>query len=354
VSLSPRADRLRERFDQLAVDALVLTAPSDVRYLTGFSGEGWVVLAPETVLVTDGRYTLRAQREAPGLEVEVRTGAIHEPVARRIADRKAKRVGFQADHLTVAARDALQEKLDGSTLVPLKAVLREARMVKGPDELSALRRAIAVTDRVFGRMVERLAPGISEKLAALDVEQQILDAGGDRLAFESIVAFGPNAADPHAEPTHRKLRTRSLVKLDFGAEVRGYHADLTRTIFVGQPTRKFRDTYRIVLEAQQAAFAALRPGVPAKEVDQAARDVIVKAGHGDRFTHGLGHGVGLDIHEGPGIGQTSEDTVAAGMTVTIEPGIYLPGWGGVRIEDVVLVTEKGCRILTKAPKLKFD
>lgn len=346
-----RTDRLRERMGELGVEALVLSAPADVRYVTGFSGEGWAVLAPETVLVTDGRYALRAEREAPGVEVEVRTGAITAPVTRRLSARGAKRVGFQADHLTVSQRDGLQEGLNGIDLVPLKGVLREARMIKDAEELKVLRRAIAVTDTAFARIAEAARAGMTEKELALEVERQLLLAGGDRLSFDSIVALGPNAADPHAEPTGRKAKARDLLKLDFGAQVAGYHADLTRTIFLGQPTRKQRGIYQVVLEAQRAAIKAVRPGMAAKELDQVARDVIAQAGHGDRFGHGLGHGVGLEVHEGPGVGQSSEDTLAAGMTITIEPGIYLPGWGGVRIEDIVRVTESGCEVLTRAPKL---
>lgn len=351
MSAALRADRLRERMGELGVEALVLSAPPDVRYVTGFSGEGWVVLASKTVLVTDGRYTLRAEREAPGMEVEVRTGAITGPVARRLSEQGAKRAGFQADHLTVSQRDSLQEGLDGIDLVPLKNVLREARMVKDAGELKALRRAIAATDAAFTRIAEAAHPGMTEKELALEVERQVLLSGGDRLSFDSIVALGPDAADPHAEPTDRKAKKRDLLKLDFGAQVAGYHADLTRTIFLGQPTRKQRDIYRIVLEAQQAAIEAVRPGMAAKDLDQVARDVIAQAGHGDRFAHGLGHGVGLEVHEGPGVGQSSEDTLAAGMTITVEPGIYLPGWGGVRIEDIMLVTETGCEVLTQAPTL---
>lgn len=353
MNVASRADRLRDRLGDLGVDALVLSAPADVRHVTGFSGEGWVVLAPHTVLVTDGRYTLRAQREAPEVEIEVRTGPITEPIARRLSEHGAKRVGFQADHLTVSQRDLLQQGLTGVELVPLKTVLREARMIKDREELKRLGRAIAATDEAFVRVAQLARPGLTEKELALEVERQLLLAGGDKLSFDTIVASGPNAADPHAEPTGRKLRARDIVKLDFGAQVAGYHADLTRTIFLGEPTRKQRKIYQIVLEAQRAAIDAVHPGMAAKDLDKVARDVIAEAGYGDRFGHGLGHGVGLEVHEGPGVSQTSEDTLAVGMTITIEPGIYLPRWGGVRIEDIVLITEDGCQVLTKAPKWAF-
>jgi Xaa-Pro aminopeptidase len=223
-------------------------------------------------------------------------------------------------------------------------------MLKDATEIRLLRQAIALTDRAFAEVVPALQVGMTEREAALEVERQLRLAGADALSFPVIAAFGPNSADPHAEPSARKLKATDNVKLDFGGQAKGYHADLTRTVFLREPTRKQARIHELVLEAQQRAIAACRPGIPAKDVDTVAREFLKDAGFGDAFTHGLGHGVGLEVHEGPGLAQTSTDVLAPRMVVTVEPGIYLKGWGGVRIEDVVLITERGHQVMTRAPK----
>jgi Xaa-Pro aminopeptidase len=342
---------LRDRFDELKIDALILSSPPNVRYLTGFSGEGWAVIDARASIITDGRYTLRAEREAPRIERICRNGSMRDAVANRVKEGGAKRVGFEADHLTVTARDDLKKGLRGIALVPLKGVLRVPRMIKDANEIDHLREAIAVTDKAFAKVVKGLRPGMTEVEIALEIERRLRLAGAAGPGFPSIVAGGPNSADPHAEPTDRKLRLSDNVKLDFGGIVQGYHADLTRTVFLRKPTQKQREIYNIVREAQLRAIDACRPGAACKEVDAAARDLIKDAGYGDNFSHGLGHGVGLEIHEGPGLGHTSEDTLQPGMLVTVEPGIYLNGWGGVRLEDIVLITGRGHEVVTQAPKL---
>jgi Xaa-Pro aminopeptidase len=351
VSFATRAQSLRDRLEELEVDTVVLSAPASVRYVTGFSGEGWGIVDDSTTVITDSRYNLRAKQESPDAELIVRTGNMKGPVCEYLTESEAERIGFEADHLTVSQRDELQEELDGIELVALKSLLREARMVKDEEELDLLRRAIAATDRAFAEIAGTLEPGITEKQLALEIERHLLLAGGDKLSFDTIAASGPNAAHPHAEPSDRELQSGDVVKLDFGAQIRGYHADLTRTLFLGEPDEKQCEIYRTVLEAQTQAIKACRAGMSGKDLDSVAREVIEAAGYGDAFGHGLGHGVGLEVHEGPTLGQTSEDTLAAGMTVTIEPGIYLEGWGGVRIEDVVLVTDDGCETLSAAAKL---
>lgn len=354
MSSATRAERLRGRLEELEVDAVILSAPANLRYVTGFSGEGWGIVDAQTAIVTDSRYELRARDEAPEALLIVRTGGIKGPVSEYLSESKAERVGFEADHLTVSQRDELAEELNSTELVPLKGLLREARMVKDTDELATLRRAIEATDQAFAQVTASLEPGISEKELALEIERQVLLADGDKLSFDTIAASGPNAAHPHAEPSARTLEPGDVVKMDFGAQVGGYHADLTRTLFLGEPDEKQREVYRTVLEAQTQAINACCAGMSAKDLDGVAREVIKAAGYGDAFGHGLGHGVGLQVHEGPTVGQTSEETLEPGMTITIEPGIYLEGWGGVRIEDIVLVTEDGCRVLTEATKLHLD
>jgi len=288
------------------------------------------------------------------VEVICRDGSMRNVVVERLKRGGATRVGFEADHLTVSTRNDLKQGLRGIALTPLTAVLRAARMVKDAQEIRLLRKAVAATDTAFLRVSEGLEPGMTEVDVGLEVGRQLRLAGADGPGFESIVAGGPNSADPHAEPSRRKLRLSDNVKLDFGGVVKGYHADLTRTVFLREPTSKQREIYSIVLEAQLRAIDACRPGAGGKEVDAAARDFIKAAGHGEAFSHGLGHGVGLEIHEGPGLGHTSTDVLQPGMLVTIEPGIYLNGWGGVRIEDVVLITPTGHEVLTQAPKLTLS
>lgn len=348
---SSRVGQLQDRFDELKVEAIILSCAANVRYLTGFSGEGWIVLDQRLTLVTDGRFTLRAEQEAPGIEVLCRDKSMHEAVADRIKQGGATRVGFEADHLTVSARNELKRRLRGVKLVPLTGVLRAARMVKDASEIKLVRDAVAATDRAFAKIAKTLSPRMTEVELALEIERELRRAGADGPAFDAIVASGPNSADPHAEPTGRRLGVRGNLKLDFGGIVRGYHADLTRTLFLGKPTRKQREIYQIVLEAQQRAIAACRAGITGQELDAVARNFIKEAGYGEAFSHGLGHGVGLEIHEAPSLGHTSRDVLAPGMIVTIEPGIYLKGWGGIRIEDVVLITGRGHQIMTKAPKL---
>ncbi|HJN14392.1 MAG TPA: aminopeptidase P family protein [Armatimonadota bacterium] len=348
-----RAQRLRDRFEELEVDAALLTAEPDAQYVSGFSGEGWVIVDEAVAIVTDGRYDLRAEREAPGCEIIIRSGDIKEPVKSRLVEKGAKRVAFQADQMTVSAHAELAEQLEGIELVPAKAILKDARMLKDEDEIDILRRAIAATDQALEAVVADLRLGMSEKEASLEVQRQLLLAGGDKLSFPTIAAFGPNSADPHAEPSDRTLAEGDNVKLDFGAAIQNYCADLTRTVFISGPDDKQREIYNIVLDAQLQATAACKPGAACKDVDGVAREIIKEAGYGDYFTHGLGHGVGLQIHEAPGLGHTSEDTLAAGMVVTIEPGIYIKEWGGVRIEDCVLITEDGHEVLTKAAKLNL-
>jgi len=353
VRTAGRIARLRDRFDELKVDALIVSSPPNVRYLTGFSGEGWAVIDGGATIITDGRYTLRAEREAPKVEVIRRTGSMRDAAVERVKAGGARRVGFEADHLTVNGRNELKKGLRGISLVPLSAILRVARMIKDAGEIKLLRQAIAATDKAFGKLVRVLRPGMTEKQIALEIQRQLLLCGADALAFSPIAAGGPNSADPHAEPSERKLRARDNVKLDFGGLVQGYHADLTRTVFLREPTTKQRTIYNIVLEAQQRAIEACRPGAACKEVDAVAREFIKSAGYEEAFSHGLGHGVGLDIHEAPSLAHTSEDVLQPGMLVTVEPGIYLNGWGGVRIEDVVLITNKGHEVITQAPKLSL-
>ncbi len=340
-----RRRALGARLGDLGVDALFVTRLLNVRYLTGFTGSNAqaVVTAEDAVFLTDGRYTEQSRREV--LEVERVTYSPHylEELPSRLNG--ARRVGFEAADLTVAAHAKLADALGGVELVPLERVVEEQREVKDEEERDLIRRAQAATDAAFERVLDRFSVGVSEQQIARELETLMREEGGDGLAFDPIVAFGEHAAEPHHEPTHRALEEGDVIKLDFGALCEGYHADMTRTIAFGSLASELRKIHDVVRESQQAGIDAVRAGVSGVQVDAACRSVIEDAGYGDRFVHGTGHGVGLEIHEGPWLGKERPDVLRAGAVVTVEPGIYVPGLGGVRIEDMVEVTDDGCRVV---------
>jgi Xaa-Pro aminopeptidase len=341
-----RRDALVARLEDLQVDAFLVTRLLHTRYLTGFTGSNGQVLVTRarTLFLTDGRYTEQSRREVPDVERMTYSNPLREELPGLLDG--VGRLGFEADELTVAGRDRLAKALgDGVELVPTTEVVERLREVKDDDERDALRQAQAITDAAFDRILERFAVRVSEQQIARQLESLMTDEGAEGLAFDPIVAFGESAAEPHHEPGHRMLEEGDIVKLDFGARFAGYHADMTRTIAFGQPATELRKIHDIVRESQQAGIDAVRAGVAGRHVDAASRDVIERAGYGDLFVHSLGHGVGLEIHEGPSFARTADEAVPAGAVVTVEPGIYVPGLGGVRIEDMVEVTDDGCTVV---------
>jgi Xaa-Pro aminopeptidase len=258
-------------------------------------------------------------------------------------------VGFETS-LSYGGYQELSEKANGILLKPVKGVVEELRRVKDAGEIACHRQAAAIVDACFQHLLGYLKPGITERAVAVEIECFLRRKGAEREAFESIVASGPSAASPHAHATEKVIQAGELVKMDFGAMFGGYAADLTRTVAIQRADARQREVYHVVLEAQEAAIAAIRPGVKGSEVDQVARERIAARGYGDYFGHGLGHSLGLHVHDGPALSQTSAVVLEPGMVVTVEPGIYLPGWGGIRIEDDVVVTETGVEVLTRAPK----
>jgi Xaa-Pro aminopeptidase len=255
------------------------------------------------------------------------------------------RLGFEAEEMTVATRDRFADALTDVELVATTEVVETLRAVKDDEERAAIRRAQAITDAAFDRILEHFAVGVSEQQMSRQLEALMMDEGAEGLAFDSIVAFGENAAEPHHEPAHRLLEEGDVIKLDFGARFAGYHADMTRTISFGAPAGEIKKIHGVVRESQQAGIDAVRAGVTGASVDAVSREVIERAGYGDRFVHSLGHGVGLEIHEAPSLGRKQDEPLPAGAVVTVEPGIYIPGLGGVRIEDMVEVTEDGCVVV---------
>jgi Xaa-Pro aminopeptidase len=339
--MNNRIQQLRE----LVQEPLLVSAPVNVRYLTGFESTNAAVLVePERVrLFTDFRYAERA-REVEGVEFEETKRYLYSDLAERLAER----VAFEADALTYANYEFLRE--GGVELMPRRGLVEALRAEKEPEELEAIRRATDVTNRVYERLAEEQFAGRTEKELAWRMEQLFHDLGADGLAFPVDIAAGPTAASPHAVPGDRIVVEGDLVLVDAGARVDGYCSDCTRTFAVGEISDSLRDVYEIVRQAEEAGLEAIRPGVSGRDADVAARAVIEEAGYGESFGHGLGHGVGLLVHEAPVLRLESEDVLAAGNVITVEPGIYLSGVGGIRIEDLVVVTDDGCDVLTSFAK----
>jgi Xaa-Pro dipeptidase len=347
-----RRTRLASRLVELGADGFLLTRPPNVRYTTGFTGSnGQVLLAPDgAAFFTDGRYTAQARHEVPDLERVTYLDGFLQPVIQAARRLGVERLGFESGGVTFQTYEELRAAAEGIELVPVRGELERQRWVKEPEELGALERAQAATDDAFDAVVGRLRDGVSERELAFELEAEMRRAGAEGPSFDTIVAFGEDAAEPHHEPTGRTLSRGDVVKMDFGGMVDGYHADMTRTVAFGDPPARLRDIHDLVRTAQQAGIEAVRVGATGAEVDAAARAVIEAAGLAEHFTHGLGHGVGLEIHEGPRLRRGSDDVLPAGAVVTVEPGVYLPGVGGVRIEDMVEVREDGRRALPRASK----
>lgn len=341
-------DRVRKAFSEADTEALLVTHPANVRYLSGFRApeDGRVLVTDaEAVLVTDGRYVAQADEESR-LPVEIFEGSWVEHLAAKLGDRS---LAFEAEGLTYALFEELKEKLNG-TPKPTRGLVAELRLVKTPAERELLRQAAKVTDEAFTHILDFIRAGLTEVEVALELERFMRAAGTEGAGFEIIVASGTRSAMPHGTASSKEIKEGELVTLDFGAKVEGYHADMSRTVAVGALSDAHARLYAAVLRAQEAALAALAPGKTGREVDAVARDSLGAAGLGDHFSHSLGHGVGLEIHEGPRLSKTSEQVLEPGMSVTIEPGAYIPGDAGVRIEDLALITEEGYERLSGSRK----
>lgn len=333
---------------ELQLDALLVTAPANVRYLSGFTtpNDARVLLAKEGAwLITDKRYQTQAAEESR-VPVEVNSDWLGW-VADRTAD---MRLGVEADDLSVAYWEQLNEQRGDGSIVALRDIFRERRMVKDAAELAKLRLAARITDDAFSHILGFLKPGISEVDVALELERVMRSAGAEAKSFDIVVASGLRSAMPHGVASPKIIERGDLVTLDFGAMVEGYHADMTRAVGIGELNDELRSMYDAVLEAEVASLDAVRPGRSGSELDEIAREVLRRHGLENFFAHSLGHGVGLEIHEGPKLSPKSDDVLAPGMAVTIEPGVYMPGTGGVRIEDLAVVTDDGYERLSLAPK----
>jgi Xaa-Pro aminopeptidase len=351
---SRRRAALRKARTDRKVDALLVSCREDVGYLTGFAGEDSVVaFGPNwACLITDGRFAEQAGKQCPGLEIHVRTGSMTAAIAAILKGHGVRRLGVQAEHMTLQVKDRLDRAAVAGRIVPVQNVTASLRAVKDADELRLIRRAIAVAEGAFRDLTAkgvRALIGRSEQEVAADLDYRMRLLGAIP-AFDTIVAAGPHASQPHYLPGRTPVRHNNAVLIDWGASVGGYCSDLTRVVFTGRIRPELSQAYDVVLRAQAAGIAAARPGVVCRTVDAAARKVIEQAGYGKQFLHGLGHGFGRAVHEAPTLGARSTDRLRDGMVVTVEPGIYLPGIGGIRIEDDILVTSHGPRRLSSLPR----
>lgn len=345
-----RINRLRLLMLERRMEALLVTRRENVQYLTGFTGSSGSVLVSlkRLLLVTDFRYMLQAGAEAPGVSLAIQKKEWASTIKKAAERIGAGRLWFDESGVTVEAAGRLKKA--GLAVKGAPDIVAELRQKKDEAELSAIRRAILRAEESFLEIRRLIRPGATERDIAIRLEYLMRSKGARRQAFETIVASGTNGAMPHASTTARCIRQGDLVTIDFGAEADGYYCDITRTVCAGRPTKKQREVHGIVQAARQAAIDSIRPGTECSAVDAVARRIIKKAGYGRYFGHATGHGVGLMVHEGPVVSARSRSRMDAGMVVTIEPGIYIPGWGGVRIEDMVLVTDTGAEVLTSLPR----
>lgn len=351
--MTDRLQRLEKEITAIA-DGILITSETNRRYYTGFpSSAGILLVIPgNTVFFTDSRYIELAKKRISVCQVE-ELKKRQEQLDAVIRRTGIKTLAVETNHLTVTEFQTLQ-KNHPTVIFQEDArgdeIIRSQRMVKLPEEVEAIRKAQAIAEKGFSHLLKLLRPGLTEKEIQLELDYFMLKNGAEALSFDTIAVAGPNSSLPHGVPTDYQLQQGDFLTLDFGAVVDGYHSDMTRTVAIGAVDELKKEVYEIVMAAQLAAIAAIRPGITAKDADAAAREVIGEAGYGDCFGHGTGHGVGLEIHEAPNLSQSSTQVLEKGMIVTVEPGIYLPSRFGVRIEDMVLVTEKGCENLTGAEK----
>jgi Xaa-Pro aminopeptidase len=346
-----RVDRLREKMAQEPVDGFLISSDLNWRYISGFRGDAGALLITHksAYQFTDSRYIEQAQKEAVGFST-VMTTIEGDEVKDAVKREGVKRLAFEKDHVTYKVWEKFKERFEGVELVGVSDWVEEQRMIKTPREVQFVEKAQDIADDAFALLTDSIRMGAREIDLALEFEFTMRKMGSDGLAFPVIAVTGERSSLPHGVPTDRKIADGDFITFDFGARYQGYCSDETRTFVVGHLDAKHREVYEVVLQAQLAGLDAVKPGVMGKDVDAAGRKVIDAAGYGPYFGHGIGHGVGLEVHEGPSASKKSETILKPGMIVTVEPGVYIPGFGGCRIEDLVLVTETGSQVLSHSPK----
>lgn len=363
MNYTPRIETVRQKMQEGGVSFLFVTNTTNVRYLCGFSGSNGSILlgTDDAHFFSDGRYETQAGEQVEGAEIFIyATPDEFQDALRKSLGTDRAKVAFEASHVSVLRSpqsgdgrpsvEELEGYFESHELVPSKGWVEEIRRVKDDGEIRLIKAAAELADAGFAHIVERVKVGKTERELALELEFFMRKSGADGVSFELIVAAGERSALPHARPTDKSVEKGRYLLFDLGCKVDGYCSDLTRTVIVGSADERHREIYDLVLKAEEASLAAVRSGVTGLDLDQIARDIITDGGYRDAFSHGLGHGVGLDVHEDPRLSRISKDTLQAGNVVTVEPGVYLAGWGGVRIEDLVYVQAQGSEVLSAAPK----
>ncbi|HIN62509.1 MAG TPA: aminopeptidase P family protein [Candidatus Marinimicrobia bacterium] len=347
-----RVEELRSRLVEEGFDGMYVTYITNVRYLSGFTGSaGSCLILEDTIwFVSDGRYDTQSKQQVKGMEILIGSDPHIQILHKHNVFKGKQKIAFEGDHVSVSDMEKLRITFPECDWTATSEIVERIAMVKDESEIRATRTAVEITDQTFDQIVPEIRPGVTEKEIAAKISYTYKMLGAEADAFDSIIAAGPNSALPHARPGDREIQAGDFVVLDFGAKYEGYHADMTRTVVVKEATDKHREIYETVWESQRLGCEAARDGVACKEVDDACRDHINDKGYGDYFNHGTGHGLGLEIHTNPRFSQLSNDTVYANYLMTIEPGIYVPEFGGVRIEDDVLIQKDGCEILNQTSK----
>lgn len=346
-----KLQKLRSSFEKLGIDALLITSEFNRRYMTGFTGSAGVVLISKdkALFITDFRYVEQASKQCEGFEIVKHTGTIPEEVSEQAKKMGIQKLGFEQDHLTYSAFKAY-EKAVKTELVPISGVIEKLRLIKGESEIKILKVAADIADAAFKHILDFIRPGVTELAVSNELEFFMRKAGAASSSFDIIVASGYRSALPHGVASDKVIEKGDLVTLDFGAYYNGYVSDITRTVAVGEPDEKLKEVYNIVLEAQLRGMEGIKPGMSGKEADALTRGHITEKGYGEYFGHSTGHGIGLEVHEGPALSAKSDIILEPGMLVTVEPGIYIPGLGGVRIEDDTLITKDHNEKLTHSTK----
>jgi Xaa-Pro aminopeptidase len=334
------------------IDTMFVTEINHVRYLSGFSGSnGIVVLAPpKAYFLTDFRYVVQSQKEVKNCQIMIASRQLTTELPKLPIFAKKVRVGIEAEFVSISFLERLKDLLPQVEFKPTTQIIESLSIIKDSEEITKVRKAVRIADKALSDTLGSIKPGVKEKDIALELEYKMRTQGAENVAFETIVASGQRSSMPHGRASDKKLRKGDFITIDFGALYQGYTSDITRTFVLGKATEKQKNIYNIVLNAQKTACKAVKPGMACSRVDAVARDIIMKAGYGDNFGHGLGHGIGMIVHDRPVLSPQSNDILEPGMIVTIEPGIYISNWGGVRVEDDVLVTPNGGQILSKSPK----
>jgi Xaa-Pro aminopeptidase len=352
-------EKIKAAIRRKSADALLVTQPENRRYLSGYTAtdlsiaeSSGVLLVPGRgipILLTDSRYHLQAEKEATGFEIVSVRSTLLEALKKMLPQMGIRRLLFESHYLLHAMALKLINfgQKQNIEMIPVNGMIEKLRTVKSADEIEKIRQAVSLNELVFQEIYQNLMPGQAEREVAVAIESAMMLKGAEEPAFPTIVAAGPNAAVPHAVPTDRAINEGETVIIDMGLKLNGYCSDMTRTVVLGKPDKRIKETIRLARRAQRAAFNTIKAGILAKEADRAARKIITDAGFGKCFGHGLGHGVGLAVHESPALNRMRRNKLLSGMIVTVEPGIYIPGWGGVRLENMVVVEEGGCTVLNQ-------